>query len=56
MIHKGRERLQSYFGVIGPNQEAPQCQATLESQVDTLIILKLQLKDSMESSRVNSGL
>lgn len=44
VVHQGRQGLQSYLGVVGPHQEAPECQAALEAQVHTLIVLQLQLK------------
>lgn len=39
VVHQGRESLQSYLGVVRPNQEAPERQATLKAQVHPLIIL-----------------
>lgn len=45
VVHQGRQGLQSYLGVIGPHQEAPECQAALEAQIHTLIVLQLQLKN-----------
>lgn len=48
VIHQGRQGLQSYLGVVGPHQEAPERQAALEAQIHTLIVLQLQLQNRSE--------
>lgn len=48
VVHQGRQGLQSYLGVVGPHQEAPERQAALEAQIHTLIVLQLQLQNRSE--------
>lgn len=43
-VDEGRQRFESDFGVVHPDQKPPESQATLCAHVHTLIILHLQLR------------
>lgn len=51
VVHQGRESLQSYLGVVRPNQQAPECQAALKAQIHSLVILYLQLRNNEDTVR-----